>query len=190
MCEPTTLTIISLVAMGLSTAGTAYAARESGKFSGRMAEAQASMNNKLAADAKARGEADVAAQRALTDAQIGEAKAAYASGNIDIGGSSAGDTFAGIAWKGAEDAARIRHNAALEAWGYKVQSQQALAQAKADQNAAQMSMYSTILGGASQMAGGISQGYASGAFKKRPPAAQRAATGYQSYAMRNYPMGF
>lgn len=162
MCEP--VTIVSLVAMGLSTAIAAKSAHEQGKFAQSQAKAQAKMNTALAKDAVARGEAEAAAARAQTRRLLGEQKAAYAASGIDLGGGSVTDALSGTAWLGETDVMRIRHNAALEAWGYKAQSQQALAQAAADKSASRTAMYSTILGGAAKMAGGIYDAKSKGVF--------------------------
>lgn len=169
MCEPTTLTVISLVAMGLSAAGSAYAAREQGQFANEQARAQAAMANRQAADAKRRGAEEEAAARAAARRLLGEQKAAAAASGIDLGGGSVIDALSGTAWMAEQDAARIRYNAALEAWGYKAQSQQAIAQGKADAAAARTTMFSSIVGGAAEVSGGVARGYQSGVFKRRTP---------------------
>lgn len=132
-----TLTAISL---GLAAAGTAtsvygqvkagQAARAAGQAQKKASESQAqladfnaSVADLQAKDAIERGSEAESKFRTTIRSAIGAQRAGIAAGNIDVGFGSAVDTQADAAFLGELDAMTIRTNAAREAWGYKVQSQ-------------------------------------------------------------------
>ncbi len=122
---------------------------QSGRFNERVANTNAGFAEMQAIDAEKRGIEDEANMRVRIRQQIGQARAAYASQNVQVGVGSAGETEASIAYMGEKDAITIRNNAAREAWGYRVQAwnyRQKGAMAKSE---SQTRALGTVLGAAS-----------------------------------------
>lgn len=117
--------------------------------------------NRAANDAKRRGASEADWQRIQTQQAIGTQRAAQAAngGEINIGTNALiqQDT----AQLGELDALTISNNAAREAYGYEVQAQQNLANAKTLKKNANKNLLTSILGGAVQ---GFGSSYAAGNF--------------------------
>lgn len=132
MAAFTALALLSLASAGYSAyqqhkAGTAQ--KKIGQAEGRAAESQAQLTDYNAAvaglqakDAVTRGEEQANQFRSRTRALIGEQRAGFAAGNIDVGFGSAVDTQADASYIGELDALTVRTNAAREAWGYRVEA--------------------------------------------------------------------
>lgn len=127
------------LAIGLAIGGAALkmkaehdqgkAAKKEGEAQQRAAESQADLSDYNGAvadlqahDATVRGELEANKFRARTRVLIGEQRAGFAAGNIDVGFGSAVDVQADAATLGEMDALTIRTNAAREAWGYRVEA--------------------------------------------------------------------
>lgn len=165
------------LAIGLIVAGAASkaygqkkagdAAKKQGQAEQGAAESQAQLSEYNAAvadlqaqDAVTRGELDANTFRTRTRALIGEQRAGFAAGNIDVGFGSAVDVQADAAFVGELDALTIRTNAARQAWGFKVEGQDqrmratiqrkeganAAAVGKARQSQAKWEIAGTVLG--------------------------------------------
>jgi len=143
------------------------AAKAEGEAQQRSAEAQAQISDYNAAvadvqarDATERGELDAQKFRTRTRVLIGEQRAGFAAGNVDVGFGSAVDVQADAAFQGELDALQVRTNAAREAWGYRVEAEdtrkqaeiqrteggQALAAGKERQKASRWDMAGTVVG--------------------------------------------
>lgn len=140
MAAFTALAIATLVSAGVSAyqqhkAGQAQ--KKAGESEQASAESQAQLSeynaavaDVQAADAEVRGEIDANRFRARTRGIIGEQRAGFAAGNIDVGFGSAVDVQADAAFLGELDALTVRTNAAREAWGMRVEGEDLRKQAE------------------------------------------------------------
>lgn len=124
-------------AVGQVKAGNA--ARRLGDFNAQVAELQAT-------DALARGQAEESQFRQSVRGLIGQQRTGFAGQNVDVGSGSAADVQADAAFLGELDALTIRNNAAREAWGYRVDAQNARLGGQMQQSAARWGAAGTILG--------------------------------------------
>lgn len=137
----------STLALGLAIAGTATsvygqvraanAAKKEGEAAQRAAESQAQLAEYNAAvadvqarDAKERGDIEANRFRQRTRMLVGEERATFAAGNVDVGFGSAVDVQADATFLGELDALTARTNAAREAWGYQVEGEDLRKQAE------------------------------------------------------------
>src|SRR5699024_11069327 len=107
--------------LAISTAGSAYGQHQAGaanrtinRYNARIAELQAE-------DAQERGRDAEGRVRVQTRQTIGAQRAALAAQGIDIGDGTAAAIQEDTAYFGELDALTVRNNAALEAFGYRVQ---------------------------------------------------------------------
>jgi hypothetical protein len=119
---------------------------------------------------------------------VGQQRAGFAAGNIDVGFGSAVDVQSDAAYLGELDALTIRTNAAREAWGYKVQGADLRARAEIARKTGVMqaaagreAATASYIGAAGTLVGGTSsllqQRYGFGASSSgRLPSRQRAPT--------------
>jgi len=94
-----------------------------------LAEYNANVSELQAQDALARGVEDEGKFRQQVRGMIGSQRAGQAAQNTDVSFGSTVDVQADTAYLGEQDALNIRTNAAREAWGFKVQSQDYLTRA-------------------------------------------------------------
>lgn len=173
MCEPTTLLIAATAVTAAGTAYGGYQAYQNGRYQNEVAKNNATMERDAAYDAEVQGQRaeqvkwrEIAATRS---AQI----AAFAANGFDTSFGSVEDVVGDTLKLGMEDAQTIRENAAREARGHLISSQNYLEQGKAAARqgraaatSAAFSMAGTILGGAGQLQG-----------LKAPPSGGTAAFG-------------
>jgi hypothetical protein len=131
-------------------------------------QAQVARNNQMVAEWNAQralqqGQVDEQNQRFKSAALLGAQRAALASQGGDVNSGSPLDIQADTARAGEYDAQTIRNNAAMKAYGYRVQGANAGAEAGLDNYKAASTMSalpygigSSLLGGASHLAGGAS----------------------------------
>lgn len=103
-------------AAGLAQQGAAESQAQLADYNAHVADLQAQ-------DAVARGGLDESRFRQGIRQVVGSQRAGFAAGNVDVGFGSTVDVQADSAFLGELDALTIRTNAAREAWGYKVQSE-------------------------------------------------------------------
>jgi len=130
----------AISARGQIKAGNAE--KKAGEAEQRAAESSAQLEEYNAAvaeiqakDAEVRGAQEASRFRQRTRALIGEQRAGFAAGNIDVGFGSAVDVQADTAFLGEIDALTVRTNAAREAWGFRVEAEDRTQQAKIDREA-------------------------------------------------------
>lgn len=102
-------------------AGTAQ--REAAESQAELADYNAQVAELQGEDAVDRGAEAESRFRTQVRRTIGEQRAGFAAGNIDVSFGSAVDVQADAAFLGEMDALQIRTNAAREAWGFKVQAE-------------------------------------------------------------------
>ena len=126
MCEPATIISIGSTVLGTvmqmsaqSQAASAQAAQAN--YQAQIAENNRITSERLAADAEQRGEIDVRRHQQQVEQLKGRQVAALAASGVDVASGSPLDVLADTAGLAALDAQTIRHNAAREAWQYRVQ---------------------------------------------------------------------
>ena len=133
MCD---VAIASMVMTGVGTlmqmqaqsrAASAQAAQAN--YQAQVAENNRIIAERLAVDAEQRGEIDVRRHRQQVEQLKGRQVAALAASGVDVASGSPLDVLADTAGLGEIDAQTIRHNAAREAWGYRVEGSNQGAQA-------------------------------------------------------------
>lgn len=168
------LGISASTAAAISAAGTAAGFLMQAYGQNQQAKAQASQmryqagvdrNNKIiadrqAADAIKRGEAQEEEHRRKVQAIKADQRVGFASRGVDLGSDVVVDTLSDTAMLGELDALTIRSNAEREAYGYRVQgmnyeasAQNNLLAAKNTKSAGKTSAMTTLLSGASTVAG-------------------------------------
>jgi hypothetical protein len=112
------------------------------------------INNRIAKiraeDAKAQGAEKLSKFQRDAKRFQGTQKAAAAASGVDVNFGSAAQAQKETAMLLIEDENRIKNNTMLEAWGYKVQGENALLQAKYNSKSYQNKSKSTLLGGVLQ----------------------------------------
>lgn len=120
-----------------------------GNYNKQIADYNAKIAEYQAQDAITRGELAVDRQRKGVKQLIGSQRASLAAQGVDVNEGSAVDLQADTAYQGEYDALMIRNNAALEAWGFKVQAWNATEQGKMADRSGKNKAFSTILGAGS-----------------------------------------
>lgn len=151
-----------VVLAGITAAGTVYSAlkqHEAGQQAKAIGDFNASIAEQQATDALSRGQVDEERFRQGVRALIGSQRAGFASQGVDVGSGSALATQADASYLGELDALTIRNNAAREAWGYKVQAQDARMGGQYQAQAANAQAVSTVVGGVGAVGGMLGQRY-------------------------------
>ena len=109
----------------LGAGSSAFAQNRAGEAQREMYEFNARVADFQAVDAVERGDVLAKRRRRLTSQVIGSQRAGLAAQGVDINdpNSSAVDVQADARYLGELDAITIQNNAALEAWGFRVQAQ-------------------------------------------------------------------
>lgn len=171
MCEP--LTILATTALVTSAIGVgvqAYGAQKEQKAANKAAEYNAQImerNSQIAGmqadNALQRGEVAEKQHRLRVSKLIGEQRAGFGASGAVVDTGSALDVVMDTAEHGELDALTIRHNAAMEAWGYRNQGADYTAQASLSRFSKRSPGFAagtTLLTGAGQIAGqAASYGY-------------------------------
>jgi hypothetical protein len=161
MCEATTLMVASM-AIG---AASAYVSYDTNKQAGKVQEAMAENNARLAADdaanAMAMGDRESEQQTWRTRAILGQQRAAVAAQGIDPTMGTPLELLGETAMFGEVDQQTIRLNAARNAWGFRAQETNIRNQSALDRYTTKQKGNATILSGLSSMAGSASSFYGS-----------------------------
>lgn len=174
MCDPVTLTILAATAIVVSAVGvgiSAYSANQQTKAANAAAQYNAEMQKRnaevaemQAENARQRGELEEKQFRLQLSKQKGEMRAGYAASGAVVDSGSALDNLMDTTEWGELDALTIRHNAAIEAWGYKNQAANFMGQSellRASRQSVGLATSSTLVTGAGQVLGqAASFGYA------------------------------
>jgi hypothetical protein len=136
------------------------AANQQGKYEQKIAERNAEMEERARRDAISRGETEqIRHYRKLAQA-MGEARVKNSAAGLDVSFGSAADLESDIALIGYEDSATIAENTHKEVQGYDInaanyrsEGKAARMRGKSARTASYFNAASTLLGGASQIAG-------------------------------------
>lgn len=170
--------IASLAMTVASTAASAYSAKQQASaedaadsYKATVAKNNQIVANQYAAQATADGENQVAAKQQQTAQMIGGERASMAANGVDLDSGSALRIQGDTAKLGEVDALTIRNNAARAAYGYELQGLSYGQQATLDESAASnastagnLNAFSSVIGGASSVAGKWTQYQTSGVF--------------------------
>ena len=155
MCDP-----VSIGMVAVSVAGTAVST--AGKFEQAGFEAKMAQNNaKIAGDQAAQAEIAGREQQDQVNRNIaateGAQKAAFGASGVSLGEGTTSDVLASTAFKGQIDLNTIAQNTALKKWGFQVQQQNYLTQAKVDEASGFQALATGALQAGTSMLGAASQ---------------------------------
>lgn len=149
MCDLGTIGLVLSVA---STAMASKGARDQGKYQQQIAN-----NNAVAAEYQAEGaieKGNLEAKQARLRAgqEKGSARTALAANGLDVDFGTAVDLQGDILAAGEQDAQQLKHNAALDAWGFRNQASNSRANGTLARTSGNNQAASSLLTGASSVA--------------------------------------
>jgi hypothetical protein len=148
MCEPATL---SAIGMGLGLGSTALnlkANADQTRYQQKVAKANTDLANASAAQAIQRGNDAASVRQMEASQQIGQERVQAGAGGVDGSVGTAANVQAATRAVAAIDSKTLQANAALEAWGYKVDAARATAEGKVAELSGKYKAAGTLLGGA------------------------------------------
>lgn len=150
---------ISLLVQGgialASASQEADAARAQGEYEKRIADYNAKVAEEQAKDALKLGEKDVHAVNRQVDQTVGAQRVAFAAQGVDPNFGSAADVQRDARIAGSMDVMTIRNNAARQAWGYRVQAQDATMRGQFAKMAAENKASATMTTGGLKALGNV-----------------------------------
>jgi hypothetical protein len=154
----------SLILGAYGAAQSADAARQQGHYQSAVARNNATIASLNAAHAREVGQQQENAKREQTAQMIGRERAVAGASNVDSNTGSPLKIQSDTAKLGELDALTIRNNAARQAWNYESQQGQFGAEAGMFERAGNLEAMSSMIGGASSVAGKWSQYQTQGVF--------------------------
>lgn len=177
MCDPITLTVLATTAIVTSAIGvgvSAYgnyqqtkAANSAAEYNAQLQKRNADVADMQAKDAIQRGEVEEKQFRLNVSKLKGQQRAGFGASGAVVDSGSSLDVLKDTAEFGELDALTIRHNAAVEAWGFKNQAANFTGQAdlsRLQKRSAGFAAGSTLITGAGQVAGQATTYAGAGAF--------------------------
>lgn len=125
----------------------AQSANQQGDFQSGMLTKNAAYKNQAATETEMAGDTAADWQRVRTGQAVGTQRAAQAANGIDVNTGSAAQLQDDTSMIGELDALTIQNNAAREAYGYRVQANQDLQNARQARTNARTAATGSILGG-------------------------------------------
>lgn len=164
MCEPVSIIagsalVLSAIGVGVQAYGQAKeqsAANRAAEYNAQMMERNAQIARYQAADAEARGQLAEKQHRLQVANLIGEQRSGFGASGVLVDTGSPLDIVLDTAEQGEFDALTIRHNAAMEVWGYGNQEAESIANAslyRSTKRSPGFAAGTTLLTGAGQVAG-------------------------------------
>lgn len=176
---------VSSIIMGASAALSMYGASKQADalnaqadFSETMARINKRYAERQADDVLAKGEADAKTVSKQAGQALGSQRAALASQGVALDSGSALDIQLQTAEAGARDAARIKQNSQLEAWGIRTNSSAALSQARMQAGGMRNEARSTLLTGGLRAASDLARGYEGSNYRASKRSDQGADNAY------------
>lgn len=118
----TTMQVVGQVKAGNAAKRAGAAQQDAANSQAELSDYNASVADVQATDATQRGAIDESRYRIGIRQAIATQRVGFAGGNVDVGFGSAVDVQGDAAFLGELDALQIRQNAAMEAYGFKVQA--------------------------------------------------------------------
>lgn len=144
-------------AMGVMSAGSAYAQGTSQKAQADFTAAQYGINQKIAGEqgieAKAQGDIQAGQAEEQGRQQVAQQRVDQAATGADVNSGSALDLQSDTTWQAKQNQVTIRNNAWRQAWGYNVQAIDYGMQGEMSKMAGQNAMNNTFLTGGMQAVG-------------------------------------
>lgn len=109
---------LSAITQGLSAYKTVQAQNAAAEYNARVLDRNAKIADMQAEDAAQRGRLEEQQQRLRIKKLVGEQRSAFASSGVVVDQGSPLDAIVSTVEEGELDALTIRHNAAVEQWGY------------------------------------------------------------------------
>jgi hypothetical protein len=141
--------LLTAISVGLMVGGTIWNAVgqiKSGNAAKKIGDFNAAADEAQAVDALLRGKEDEGRFRTEVRGMIGSQRAGLATNNVDVGFGSAVDVQADAAFLGELDALTLRNNAAREAWGFRIDAENARLGGQQRQRESRYAAAGTILG--------------------------------------------
>lgn len=172
----------SLVMQGIGAVGGAIGSYQSAKlqksqlqYAASMADVNAKLADTAAQQELIKGQQDASRLKTAGSRLKGEQRAAYAAGGVDVNSGSALVTQNTTDFLSQQDADTAMSNALMAAWGYKTQGANQRAEARVQRASASgispgMAGFTSLLGGASQVASDWYKFKKAGALDNPPPA--------------------
>jgi hypothetical protein len=137
MCEPVSIIagaalVVSVIGAGVQAYGASKetaAANQAAEYNAQLMERNARIADMQAADATARGDVAEKQFRLQVSKLKGSQRSDFASSGVVVDTGSPLDVALDTTEQGELDALTIRHNASVEAWGYKNQAAESISQA-------------------------------------------------------------
>lgn len=126
----------------------AHGQKAEAEYQAKLAEQNAGLASMAAMDATQRGSVEANKARTAGSTILGRQRVGLAASDVDIQSGSALNLQTSTSASAELDAQTVRNNAAREAWGYKVQGAQLMAQAAATRQRGKYAEIATLLGGA------------------------------------------
>lgn len=137
--------------LGLSAVSQYAQQRKQGEYESSQLDVNASLADRQAADAVTRGNEAASRQQMATKGLLGSQRTGFASQGVQVDTGSPVDVSADTAQLGELDRLTIEHNAAREAYGYRVDAANARAQGEQVRSASRNAARGTLLTAASQL---------------------------------------
>jgi hypothetical protein len=178
---------LALAAVGTAMTVAGKAQEASAQAGQANYQAQVARNNQMVAEWNAQralqqGRVDEQNQRSKTASLLGSQRAVLASQGGDVDSGSPLDIQADTARAGEYDAQTIRNNAAVKAYGYRVQGANTGAEANLDDYKAASTMAALPYGIGSSLLGGLSSMSKSSLFNTSPSTPTIRGTGPSGYS--------
>lgn len=163
MCDPVTMTVLTIASIATTAVGgiqSGRAQQAAARYQGQLQDINAINADRAARDALERGELDAVKHGREVAALRSRQELSFASQGLDLGFGSPADVVGDTNRLGNEDNARIYENAGREAEGFRINAQNYRAGAAGSRAEASnigtatiINTGSTLLSGASQLAG-------------------------------------
>lgn len=149
MCEPTTIALVATAVAGGISAKASY---DQGQVAKQVARNNQVMGEYAAQDAQRRGEQEAQAVQRKASQLAGSQRSLMASRGLDLGVGTAADILDQTDFFAEQDRLTARDNAARDAWAYRAQGAQAMAEGRAAARNANLQAAGTLLGTTGQVA--------------------------------------
>lgn len=143
----------AVTAIGASSALGAYSSYQQGQAAKQVARNNQIMAEYAAQDAVRRGEEDAIKVRQRADQIKGAQRANMAAKGLDLNVGTAGELQDQVDFFGQQDAATARDNAQRQAWSARASGNAQAAQGRFAEQQGNLGAFSSLLGGATQVAG-------------------------------------
>lgn len=176
----------SFIIQVVAAVTTAYGQKKSADYNAAVLTESAKTDDALARDALNRGNQEQISQADKTRGILARQTARMAANNVDLQTGTPLDILGDTALFGAVDEQRVRMNAAREAYGHKQAAMDKRNQAKMEKWGGRVGMFTSILGAAGQMVGGMAKKSGTSSFNKQV----RSGNTYSNSAGANNVSGF